>query len=201
MQRGVAPKACQNLCRIIRPIRCDVQIPTRHEFLRKKPRCRWLNQAPFVVPFLWPGIGEIDIKCSQRVIRDVRIEDIQRIAFDDANIFQLHLFAPGNKVADARDVDIDGEKIFLRMICGDLCCCFTHAEANFENNRGSAAENFFEIEQSRFGADAEALIEPAVSLALPSGHPSGASDEAANRSVRRVVLWFRHDLETMNFPD
>ena len=91
------------------------------------------------------------------------------------------------QVADARAVDVDGEKVFFRQTAGDFGGGGAHAEADFQDFRIITAESGVQIDGGSLKIQAE--LRPVVvdGALLGGGHMALAQDEGFDAAPLSAV--------------
>ena len=120
------------------PIRCDMhQAAALERYFDKLEKSR-LNDAPLMVSFLGPWIGEENSQFGNAVRRQFITQEFNRVAPDDSYIGEFVFFDGQHQVPHARSMNFDTYEVLVRLCRRHLPGCLTVAEPNF-NNQGSAA--------------------------------------------------------------
>jgi len=164
---GLPGKYVQDLFRVILPVRGDEDSPIVLQAGLQEVQKFCRDQAPFVVAFLGPGIGEENVNHIEAVRRQLIAEDIHHVMTADANIGQAVLFNPPDEAPHSRPVYLDGEIIIVLVIPGQGCSDFTHAGADVQDFRSGPLKQVIEI-QPRC-AEFDAILAPVFLNGQPLG--------------------------------
>ena len=105
------------------------------------------DEAALVMAGLAPGIGEVDVHAVEGVLGDHVAHDFNGVVADDAHIGEGHLVETLGKRADAGHEDLAAEEVDLGVGLRDGGGRLAHAAADFENERGVAAEGLVGVEK------------------------------------------------------
>ena len=96
--------------------------------------------------FLGQGSGKIQVQARERCIRDLLREHLDRVMHDQAQVPHAGLMRLQQAMADARLVDLDTDKVKIRVRLRQFHQRLTVAESDLENERRLAAEDRRRIE-------------------------------------------------------
>ncbi len=168
---------------ILLPVGCHVDVTSAFEPLREIMNESRLQQAAFVMAFLWPRIWKEHMDAVQAAERDHVAHDFNGVVLDDAHILELKIGNLPEQTADARRVHFNANEVGLRLLRCDLRGGFSHAEADFKNSWRVAAKHGVEIDQVARIRNAVNRQQRLAGEALRAGHAALAENEAANRAM------------------
>ena len=135
-----------NVCRVIFPIGRNLQRACGRKPARGQLQERGLDDAALVMPFLWPGIREIQIYSRQAPIANLLFQDFYRIVSDDPQVGEAKFVRTNQAMPDARFVYFNPDVVGFRM-CGSLMYQgLAVAKADLKHPLRNAPENGVEIQ-------------------------------------------------------
>lgn len=120
------------------------------EFAGEQLNERRLDDAPFVVALLVPGVGEEELDAVEGAVGDVALQDDDRVFTHGAHVFDLALLQPVQQMADAGAVYFDAEVVAPGVVGGHLGQRFAVAETDLQHHRVVVAEGGGQIDQPLF---------------------------------------------------
>jgi hypothetical protein len=123
-----------DVLRVIFPVGRNVHGAAGCELAGGQLQKRSLYQAALVMPFLGPGIGKIQIDTSECVV------------LDNPQIRQSAIAGGDQAMADARLVDLNAEKIDIRLRGGFLHQGLAVAKADFQDPVSRASEYLIQVQ-------------------------------------------------------
>ena len=138
-----------------------------------------LHDAPFVVLFLVPRIGEIELQPVQGAVRNAQLEDVHGVVAVGAQIAQAALLNFQQQGADTGPVYLDADKVLVRLRFGHAGQGLAHAVADFQHPRRLAAKFRPWIQHALAAFQAIAGPQCVQCLALAMGKPAFAQHETA----------------------
>ena len=104
-----------------------------------------LDQTPFVMSFLVPGVGKINPDLRQRGIGNFVFQHFHRIVLVEAGIFQLIVGKVIQQTANTGSVHFHADKVAFWLVQGSEMHLFAVAETDFEYLLGRTGKNRVEI--------------------------------------------------------
>ena len=138
-----------------------------------------LHDAPFVVLFLVPGVGEIELQPVQGAVRDAQLEDVHGVVAVGAQVAQAALLDFQQQGADTGPVHLDADKVLVRFRFRHPGQGLAHAVADFQHPGRVAPEFRPRIQHALGPFQTIAGPECVQRLALAMGEPAFAQHEAA----------------------
>ncbi len=141
-----------------------------------------LNEASFVVTLFGPGIGKEHHYTLQTCVLKQR-QHVHDVSSNEAHVVERLSLDFHQRAADPGRVDLDTEKITLRVRHSHGNQCVTHSESDLQHERPRAAEN---SAGSTNCGDVHPVVGP-KRLKGPSLGPRqapGAADEASDPAAR-----------------
>ena len=130
---------------VIGPVRRNVKRSLRLQAIRAQVKERRLNDASFVMTFLWPGIRKVEVDAADRVPRDSGLKSLDRILGDQPQVRHPGLAGRDQAMAHAGLVHLYAQVISFRVFTGLLYKRVTIAEADFENARRLPAKHVVQV--------------------------------------------------------
>jgi len=181
-EQRLAGERGEHLVRVVLPVRRGVQVAAGRETLRERAHERRLHEPSLVMALLRPRVGEEHVHAGERALRDHRLDDLDGIVPDHAQVRQRAVLDAVEQGPDARRVHLDREEARVGMRSRDRGRGLAHAAADLEHDRRIATERRREIER-RIGERNAVARHQLVERALLRGrHASLAQDEAADRA-------------------
>jgi hypothetical protein len=83
---GIGGKNLVNVLCIVGPVRRDVNRAAGLEQAFAQIKEARLHNTTFVVTFFWPGVREVEVDALQAGLRDLFLEDFDRVVGDESQI-------------------------------------------------------------------------------------------------------------------
>ena len=184
----------EHLLGVVLPVRGAVDVAARTNAGGEESDEGLGDEAALVMAGLAPGIGEVDVHAVEGVLGDHVAHDFNGVVADDAHIGEGHLVEALGKRADAGHEDLAAEEVDLGVGLRDGGGRLAHAAADFENERGVAAEGLVGVEKLGGVLDL-VLRERLVKGALLGGRDvAAAHDEGADVALLERLEFFRRQL-------
>ncbi len=171
----------EHFLRVWGPIGCEVHLATAFEALGQQTDERRLNQSPLVMSLLRPGIGKKHENFIETRRRQMALKYFHGVMADHPDIPQRKLLQAEQNPTDARTMDLDAQKIPLRVRCSECEQVLAIAEPDLDGTGGRPTEHLVEIDQpvrlnAVFGPQ---RLERSL---LRRGNAPGPRDEGADRA-------------------
>lgn len=160
-----------------------MKIAARRKLLGQQVNQAGMDQAPLVVPFFRPGIGEINMRPGQRAIWNHVLQNFNRIVLDDANVVQFMFADLLEQTPHPRGMHLDPQVVILRMGGRDFRRSLTHAKTDFQNARGDTAKYLVKVNRSRTIGQNKMRSQFSERLLLAAAHASLTQDKASHSAV------------------
>jgi hypothetical protein len=141
-----------------------------------------LDQAPLVVSFFRPGIGEEDVDRVEGLIGDHRIDDVDDIAIDDSNIRHARSLDEHEEMSDAWLMHLDADEVDLTVVGCHREKRLAVTEPDVEHARCGSAEHRRQVERLAGESDAPNGKEPLERARLSRCRAARPANEAADAS-------------------
>ena len=185
LQQGLGGQDFEHVLGIRLPVGCQVNVAAGGKLARHERHQRRLDDAPLVVPFLGPRIGEEDVQPGKRRVGDHLFQHVDRVMPDHAQVGEAFLGDSPEQAAYAGQMDLDGDVVVLAMGLGDGYAGLAHAGADFQDQGGSAPEYGARFQQLIRKGNAELRKQGVPGALLGVGHAPLAQDEALDSPARR----------------
>jgi len=129
---------------------------------------------------LGPWVREENVHAIQAGGGNHVLENFDRIVLDDANVFEFLFVDSLKQCANPGIEHFNAKKILFRHLFGNFGCGFTHAEADFQDDRRFASEGCVSIQDTVVKRDDPTLREGFQRGFLPLGDMTATMNEAAN---------------------
>ena len=181
-----AGKNLVDMLGVVGPVGRNVERAAVREPVGNELDERILHDAALVVALLGPRVWKVEVDARQRSVRDLLLQDLDRIVHDDAQVVDAGLGGFQETVPDARFVDLDADEVPVRT--GDRLFDqrLAVAEADLEHDGCGASEDRVKVEQPLVVIDAVGRPEFVQRALLRGCDATRAADKAANAAFLRV---------------
>ena len=179
LEAGVRREHLQHLLGVRFPVGRAVQQRAGPEAGRGEGEEVGLDQPPFVVPLLGPGVGEVDAQPVQGVRGEHLAQQDDGVAVGDPDVGETAALGEVQQIALAGGVHIDGEDIGAGIVGGHPRGGLAHPEPDLQHDGTVVAEQLTEIDDMlTVDVQPPERPQPLQGVRLPGRHPAPPGLEA-----------------------
>jgi hypothetical protein len=132
---AIAPgQGVVNVLRVVGPVGGDIQGARSGQPVSNERQERRRDYPPLVMPFLGPGIREVEIQSRQRAVRYLVCEYFDGVVINEAQVRDARLIGFEHAMSDAGLMYLDANEIAVRIRGSLLDQGLTIAETDLQND-------------------------------------------------------------------